>query len=151
MTIEASNPDEYLSKVPDDRKEVMSQLRHAITCNLPDGFEETIMYGMISWVIPHAYYPAGYHVTPELPLPFMHLASQKNHIAVYHMCAYSDEQLQQWFRDEYAKRMPTKLDMGKSCIRFKNPKKIPVDLIGELASKITPDEWIAQYESAINK
>ena len=151
MTIEARTPEEYLSKVPDDRKEVFSQLRNAINTNLPEGFEETIMYGMISWVVPHSRYPDGYHVTPELPLPFMHLASQKNHIAVYHMCAYSDKELEQWFREEYAKQVPTKLDMGKSCIRFKNPKRIPVDLVGELASKITPDEWIAQYESVIKK
>lgn len=151
MTIEASNPDEYLSKVPEDRQEVFAQLRDAINTNLPTGFEETMMYGMISWVVPHSRYPDGYHVTPELPLPFMHLASQKNHIAVYHMCAYSDEGLQQWFHEEYAKRVPTKLDMGKSCIRFKNPKKIPVDLIAELASKVTPAEWIEKYESTINR
>lgn len=151
MTIEASNPDEYLSKVPDDRKEVMAQLREAIKKNLPDGFEEIMNYGMIGYVVPHSLYPAGYHCDTSLPLPFMNLASQKNHIAVYHMCAYSDEELQQWFREEYAKRVPTKLDMGKSCIRFKNPKKIPVDLIAELASKVTPAEWIEKYESTINR
>ena len=151
MTIQASNSEEYLSKVPEDRKQIMSQLRDVIRANLPDGFEEIIMYGMISWVVPHSRYPDGYHVNPELPLPFMHLASQKSHIAIYHMCAYSDDDLQQWFKDEYAKRVTNKLDMGKSCIRFRNPKKIPVDLIGELAAKITPDEWIKQYESVIKR
>ena len=108
-------------------------------------------YGMIGYVVPHSKYPEGYHVDPNQPLPFINLASQKNHIAVYHSCVYADEDLMNWFREEYAKRVPTKLDMGKSCIRFKNPKKVPVDLIAELATKVTPDEWIQTYESVINR
>ncbi|HCD53314.1 MAG TPA: hypothetical protein DEQ34_12765 [Balneolaceae bacterium] len=151
MQIEATTPDEYLSKVPEDRKEVMSALRDAIKNNLPQGFEETMNYGMIGYVVPHSKYPEGYHVDPNQPLPFINLASQKNHIAVYHSCVYADEDLMNWFREEYAKRVPTKLDMGKSCIRFKNPKKVPVDLIAELATKVTPDEWIQTYESVINR
>ena len=151
MQIEATTPDEYLSKVPEDRKEVMSALRDAIKNNLPQGFEETMNYGMIGYVVPHSKYPEGYHVDPNQPLPFINLASQKNHIAVYHSCVYADEDLMNWFREEYAKRVPTKLDMGKSCIWFKNPKKVPVDLIAELATKVTPDEWIQTYESVINR
>jgi hypothetical protein len=100
----------------------------------------------MGWSVPHSTYPAGYHCDPKQPLPFMSIASQKNFIAVYHMGVYSDPDLLKWFQDEYAKRVKTKLDMGKSCIRFKKPEHIPFDLIGELASKMTPQQWIAMYE-----
>src|SRR5690606_14230421 len=105
-------------------------------------------YDMIGWVIPHSIYPAGYHCDPKLPLPFLSIASQKNFVAVYHMGVYSDEKILNWFTEEYAKTIKTKLDMGKSCIRFKKMDQIPFDLIGELASKITVNEWIQTYEKA---
>lgn len=151
MQIEANTPEEYLEQIPEDRKAPMKKLRQAIIENLPDGFQETINYGMIGYVVPHSIYPDGYHCSPELPLPFMSIASQKNFIALYHMGIYANEELLQWFVDEYAKKVPTKLDMGKSCIRFKKPEHIPYDLIGELTSKVSVDQWIGFYENAVKR
>lgn len=138
----------YIDSLADDRKYAIEQLRKVIKKNIPKGFEEVMSYGMIGYVVPHKLYPAGYHCTPELPLPFMNIASQKNFIAVYHMMVYADKNLHDWFAAEYAKRVKGKLDMGKSCIRFKKVDQIPFDLIGELASKVTVQQWIDQYESA---
>ena len=137
---------EYLDALPPERKPALSQLRKMILKNLPKGFSEAMGYGMPSYVIPHSLYPAGYHCDPKLPLPFLSLASQKNFIAIYHMGLYADEKLMKWFTSEYAKLAISKLDIGKSCIRFKKPEQIPFDLIGELASKMSPKEWIALYE-----
>ena len=146
-----SNADEYIASLPEDRKEPVTKLRKLIKKNLPKGFEETISSGMISWVVPHKTYPAGYHCDPKQPLPFLSLASQKNNISLYHMGLYSDPELLKWFQDEWARSSKRKLDMGKSCIRFKKPDEIPFDLIGQLASKVTPADWIALYESAIKR
>ena len=151
MQSNATTPEEYIDSLPEDRKSVMNELRKVIKKSLPTGFEETMNYGMLGYVIPHSMYPEGYHCDPKLPLPFMNLASQKNFVAVYHMGIYADEELMQWFKDEYAKVVPTKLDMGKSCIRLKKMDQIPYELIGELASKITPQEWIASYETQIKR
>lgn len=151
MQIKAETPEEYLEKIPEDRKSPMEKLRKVILENLPDGFTETINYGMIGYVVPHSIYPDGYHCSPELPLPFMSIASQKNFIGLYHMGIYANEKLLQWFVDEYTKQVPTKLDMGKSCIRFKKPEQIPFELIGELSSKVSVDDWIEIYESAIKR
>lgn len=106
---------------------------------------------MIGFSVPHSRYPAGYHCNPKDPLPFAGLASQKNHIAFYHMGIYADPALLDWFQKAYAERVPGKLDMGKSCIRFKNPAKVPVDLLAELCSKMTVDDWIALYEKELKK
>lgn len=151
MKIEAKNPEEYISKLPDDRKEAIIKLRSVILENLPEGFTESMQYDMISYVVPHTYYPAGYHCDPKQALPFMSIASQKNFIAVYHMGVYSIKELSDWFTAEYPKYSKTKLDMGKSCIRFKKIEQIPYNLIGELTSKITPDEWITFYESNMKR
>ena len=151
MRSEAKTPDEYLAEVPNDRKEAMSRLRATIKENLPPGFKEVMSYGMLGYVVPHELYPAGYHCTPELPLPFMNLASQKNFIAVYHAGIYADPNLLNWFVEEYPKYVSTKLDMGKSCIRFKNVKNIPYDLIGELSTKMTVENWIETYESQVKR
>jgi hypothetical protein len=148
MQSKASTPEEYLQSLPEDRKKAMTELRKVILANLPKGFKEGMGYGMLGYVVPHTLYPAGYHCDPKLPLPFMSVASQKNFIAVYHMGVYSDPALLKWFTEEYAKHSKTKLDMGKSCIRFKKPDQIPFKLIGELASKMTVQEWIDKYESA---
>ncbi|SDR67060.1 DUF1801 domain-containing protein [Gramella sp. MAR_2010_147] len=149
MKIDAESPKEYLEKVPEERKQAMTKLQAVIKENLPDGFQETMSYGMIGYVVPHNLYPDGYHCDPSLPLPFMNLASQKNYIAVYHSGVYADKELHKWFVEEYKKHIGKKPDMGKSCIRFKNMDKIPYDLIGELSSKISLQEWIATYESNI--
>ena len=151
MTIEAKTPDEYIEKLPDDRKEAVSKLRETVKSNLPKGFEECISYKMIGYVVPHSIYPDGYHCDPKLPLPFINIASQKNFVALYHSGIYSDQELHDWFVGEYPKHVKTKLDMGKSCIRFKNVNHIPYDLIAALCQKMTPQQWIALYEQNIKK
>jgi uncharacterized protein YdhG (YjbR/CyaY superfamily) len=147
MQIKANSPDEYIESIPEDRKIAMKKLRSTILENLPEGFQESISYGMIGYCIPHSIYKKGYHVNPELPLPFIHIASQKNYIALYHFGIYGDPQLMAWFTSEYPKHSKAKLDMGKSCIRFKKPDEIPFSLIGELAGKISISDWIRIYES----
>lgn len=143
--------EDYLKAIPADRRESFNQLRTTILKNLPKGFKETMGYGMICYVVPHEIYPKGYHVDPSLALPFISLASQKNFIAFYHMGLYGNPVLLKWFREEYAKQVPTKLDMGKSCVRFKKPENIPYKLIAELVSKISVEEWIKAYENALNR
>jgi len=149
MQYKAETPEEYIDQLPSDRKGPVAKLRSVILKNIPKGFEETIGYGMIGYVVPHSIYPDGYHCTPNLPLPFMNIASQKNFIAVYNMGIYSKKEVYDWFITEYPKHCKRKLDMGKSCIRFKYLDDIPYELIGELASKITVDEWISHYESVL--
>jgi Domain of unknown function (DU1801) len=148
MTIQANNPDDYIEKIEDSQKQAaIIKLRNMISKTIPSGFEEGILYNMISYHIPHSLYPAGYHCDPKLPLSFISIGAQKNFVAVYHMGIYADLDLLNWFSEEHQKRVPGKLDMGKSCIRYKNPDKIPYDLIGELAAKMTPNDWISRYES----
>ncbi|MCW4470273.1 DUF1801 domain-containing protein [Flavobacterium sp. MFBS3-15] len=137
---------DYMEALPEDRKIAMQKLREVINANLPGGFDERISYGMIGWVVPHSAYAPGYHCDPKLPLPFLSIASQKNFIAVYHMGIYASKDLLDWFTAEYPKHVKTKLDMGKSCIRFKKPEAIPFGLIGELVSKMTMEDWINLYE-----
>ena len=151
MQSKAKTVSAYLEELPVERREPIARLREQIIANLPEGVEETMSYGMIGYVVPHSVYPDGYHCTPELPLPFMNLASQKNFIGVYSMVLYAKKDLYDWFVAEYAKRCKYKLDMGKSCIRLKRMDDIPYDLIGELTAKVSTDEWIAIYESAIKK
>lgn len=147
MTSTATRPEEYIQSLPEDRKEPMNKLRETILKNLPKGFTETLSYGMIGYVVPHEKYPAGYHCDPKLPLPFVSIASQKNFIAFYHMGIYAMPELLEWFTNEYPKYSSPKLDMGKSCIRFKKPELIPHKLIGELMKKISEAKWIEVYES----
>lgn len=149
MQSKADTPKAYLNSLPEERKKPMNELRKQIVKNLPKGFEEGMLYGMLGYYVPHSIYPAGYHVTPESPLPFINIASQKNFIAVYHMGLYADKKLLDWFTKEYAKQMKTKLDMGKSCIRFKKPDQIPFELIGALAGKMSVKDWIVLYEKGI--
>ena len=151
MQYTSETPDQYIEQIPQERQAIMQRLREVIKNNLPDGFDERMSYGMIGYVVPHKIYPDGYHCDPKLPLPFMNIASQKNFIAVYHSGIYADPDLMQWFVDEYPKYVKTKLDMGKSCIRFKKPDQIPLQLIGELATKMTPQQWINLYEANIKK
>lgn len=151
MQSKATTPEQYLSELPEDRKEALLKLRNAIKENLPQGFEEVISYGMLGYVVPHSIYPSGYHCDPKLPLPFINLASQKNFIALYHMGIYANKNLESWFVSEYPKHVKTKLDMGKSCIRFKKMEDIPFDFIGELAAKVSVEDWISNYEKAFRK
>jgi uncharacterized protein YdhG (YjbR/CyaY superfamily) len=151
MTIKANNVDEYIEQVSEDKREAMMKLRKVIKDNIPKGFEECINYGMIGYIVPHKLYPAGYHCDPKLPLPFINLAAQKNFIALYHMGIYASPQLLEWFTAEHTKRVKGKLDMGKSCIRYKKAIDIPYDLIGELMQKVSVNQWIKSYESAFRK
>lgn len=151
MQSTAKTPEEYLASLPEDRQEAMEKLRKVILNNLPKGFEEVMAYGMLGYVVPLSLYPAGYHCTPNTPLPFLSIASQKNFIGFYHMGMYSDKELYKWFTEEFPKHSKYKLDMGKSCVRFKKIEAIPYDLIAELVSKITPEKWIEIYESQIKR
>lgn len=151
MTSKATTVDQYINEAPDDRRAALQQLRTIILENLPEGFQECISYGMIGYVVPHSIYPKGYHCTPELPLPFMSFASQKNSINFYHMGIYAKPELYNWFVAEYPKHSKQKLDIGKSCLRIKKPENIPFELIGELAKKMSVSEWIETYEKAFNK
>lgn len=147
MQSKAKTVDEYIETLPEDRRKAISDIRRVVNKNLPKGFEEEMGYGMMGWVVPHKLYPAGYHCNPKQPLPFMGVASQKNFISFYSMVIYSDNKLLRWFQKEWPKHSSKKLDMGKSCIRFKKVDDIPLKLLGELAKKVTPAQWIEIYES----
>lgn len=151
MQSAAKTPTEYIDSLPAERKKAMTELRKAIKKNIDKNFAEGMGYGMMGYSVPHKIYPAGYHCDPKQPLPFMGLASQKNFIAVYHMGVYADKKLLDWFVKEFPKHSKSKLDMGKSCIRFKKTEDIPYKLIGELAGKMTAKQWVALYESAFKK
>lgn len=151
MKNESNSVDEYIALLPEDRKTAINKLRDVILKNIPAGFEETISYGMIGYVIPHSIYPPGYRTDPKLPLPLINLGSQKNYVALHHMGIYADNKLQEWFVTEYNNRYNRKPDMGKGCIRFKKMDQIPYELIGELAAKVSVERWITAYESFTNK
>lgn len=151
MKIDANSPDEYVEKVPEERRASFKRLRQTVLDHLPAGFEEVMSYGMIGYVVPHSLYPNGYHCTPALPLPFMNIANQKNFIAFYHMGIFAEPQLLQWFLAEYDALNLRKLDMGKSCLRFKKWDEIPFELIGQLVAKRSPEAWISVYESQLKK
>lgn len=151
MKIQANSPAEYLEKLPAERQAAMSRLRQTILDHLPEGFAEMMNYGMIGYVVPHSTYPDGYHCDPKLPLPFISIASQKNFVALYHMGIYANPELMKWFVEEYPKHCSRKLDMGKSCIRFKKIEEIPYELIGQLVEKMSPEAWIDIYETHLKR
>ena len=151
MQSKATTVEAYIAELPEDRQKMINEFRKVIKKNMPKGFQECMNYGMIGWVVPHSKYPGGYHCNPKDPLPFMGLASQKNSVNFYHMGIYGDPKLLKWFTDEHAKASSKKLDMGKSCVRYKKAEDIPLKLIGELAAKISVDEWIARYEKMLKR
>jgi len=151
MILKADIPDQYIELLPEGRKQAMSKLRKVILENLPKGFEETIIYGSIGYVVPKSIFPDGYHCNPKLPLPFVNIATQKNFMALYHMGLYADKELMDWFTQKYAEQSKTKPDMGKSCLRFKKAEHIPYELIGELISKMSVEKWISIYKSMLKK
>jgi hypothetical protein len=151
MQSKATNVNDYIAEIPEDRKVAIEKLRKVIKKNIPKGFEECMNYGMIGFVVPHKLYPAGYHCNPKDPLPFMNIASQKNFIAIYSMVVYANTNLYKWFTEAHAKMSSKKLDMGKSCMRYKKTEDIPFELIGELASKVTVKEWIEIYEKMLKR
>jgi len=151
MQSKAETPKQYVEELPEDRKPIIKKIRSIIRKSLPKGFKEVMNYGMLGYVVPHSIYPDGYHCDPKLPLPFMALASQKNFIALYHSGIYANPKLYDWFVAEYPKHSTRKLDMGKSCIRLKKMDDIPYDLIEELCTKMTTEDWIALYETNVKK
>ena len=151
MQSKATTPNQYIAELPEDRKPAMEKLRSVFLENIPNGFEEQMGYGMLGFVVPFSLYPSGYHCDTKLPLPFAGIASQKNFIALYHMGIYANPELLNWFVAEYPKHSKQKLDMGKSCIRFKKMDQIPYELIAELMTKITVEDWISTYEKQFKK
>ena len=151
MKYQSNSPEDYIAQLPEERKEIVEKLKTIISENLPKGFEEGMSYNMIGFYVPHSLYPDGYHCDSKLPLPFISLASQKNFIALYHSGIYAKKELLDWFVDEYPKHAKYKLDMGKSCIRFKKMNDIPYDLIANLCKKMSTDEWIKLYEASLEK
>lgn len=150
MQSKAKTPDEYIANLPEDRKAIISDIRNTINKNIPKGFMEVMCYGMIGWVAPHEIFPPGYHCDPTKPLMLINLGSQKNYVSLYHMGLYPGRLLD-WFQAEWPKATTRKLDMGKCCIRFKKLDQIPVDLIGRLASKLNPRQWVEAYEKALKR
>ena len=142
------SPDAYILRQPPERQAALVRLREIFTEHLPTGFVETMQYGMITYVVPKSIYPAGYHVNPADPLPFLSLANQKNHIAVYHLGLYAKHDMLEWFSEAYTRLGIGKLDIGKSCIRLKNLSKIPYDLFGALCEKLTPEAFVSLYENS---
>jgi len=136
---------DYLERLPEDRREIMGALCSVFRQRLPEGFVETDAYGMVSFCVPHSLYPAGYHCDPKIPLPFVMLASQKKHLAVYHMGLYAMPDLMAWFQDSWAKAGVGKLDLGKSCLRLNPTKPLPMEVLGSLAARVTVDRWIEAY------
>jgi len=149
MRYEANSPEDYINQLPEERKGPMTKLHNLIKDNMPEGLESGMGYGMPAYFVPKTIYPPGYHCKPFPPLPFINIASQKNFIALYHSGVYAKKELYDWFVSEYPKHAKYKLDMGKSCIRFKKMDDIPYDLIKDLLGKMTVEEWITIYESTI--
>ena len=146
-----TKPAEWIASLPEDRRPAVKKLRAVIRKNLPKGFKEVVDGKILSWVVPHSRYPDGYHCNPEQPLPFMSLASQKNFVALYHMGIYADAKLLAWFQKQWPKHVASKLDMGKSCVRMKKIETIPYQLNGELAGRVSVDDWIQKYEKNIRR
>ena len=149
MPSTAKTVNDYLNELPEERKGDFSKLRECILNTIPKGFEEEMSYGMLGYVVPHSLYPNGYHCNPKLPLPFISIGSQKNFIVLHHLGIYADPTLLEWFTNEYPKHSTQKSDIGKGCIRFKKTDQIPFDLIGELAGKMSVEDWIECYETQI--
>ncbi|WP_415328796.1 DUF1801 domain-containing protein [Chryseobacterium sp. MMS23-Vi53] len=151
MQIPSTSVVDYISKIPEERQEIFKKMFDTINDNLPTGFSQGTSYGMIGWAVPLETYPAGYHCTPGSPLPFISIASQKNFIALYHMGMYAKPELLNWFVEEFPKYSKRKLDMGKSCVRFKKVDDIPFELLAELSKKMNVEEWIDIYETNFKK
>ena len=151
MRIPSTSVSDYIRQIPEERKPAFNALMDVFRANLPEGFSEGLGYGMPAFVVPHSIYPDGYHCKPAEPLPFISIASQKNFIALYHMGIYAIPELYSWWTEEFPKHSKKKLDMGKSCVRFKKPEDIPMELIAELATKVTVDQWVNVYENNIKR
>jgi hypothetical protein len=147
MQSKAQTVEKYLAEIPEDRRRAIEAVRATILENLPVGYEEGMQYGMIGYFVPHSVYPPGYHCNPSQPLPYAALASQKNHMSIYLMCVYGDAEHAAWFEKAW-KKSGKKLDMGKSCVRFKKLDDIPLAVIGEAIRRIPVSKFIEFYEQA---
>ena len=150
MTSSAKTVAEYIAGLPEDRRAAISKVRAVIRKNLPKGYAEQMQYGMIGYVVPHKIYPPGYHCKPEEPLPFAALGSQKNYMALYLMAAYQNQGMTDWIKEQFAAR-GKKLDMGKSCIRFKKLEDLPLDVVAEAIGMVPVADYIARYKAALKK
>ncbi len=148
MQSKAATVEEYLSELPEERREALAAVRDVVLENLPKGYEEGMQYGMIGYFVPHSVYPSGYHCDPRQPLPFAGLASQKNHMSIYLMCVYGDPEHEAWFRQAWEKT-GKKLDMGKSCVRFKKIDDVPLKVVGQAIKRVPAKKFIARYESVV--
>ncbi len=151
MNYRFENFQDYLDQLPEERRDPIERIFNLLKDNLPKGFEYAEQYSMPSFVVPHSMYPNGYHCDPKQALPFISIASQKNFIALYHMGLYADPSLYDWFVKEYPKYSKYKLDMGKSCVRFKRMSDIPFALLEELFQKQSAENWIELYEKNVKK
>jgi hypothetical protein len=151
MKSTATTPDEYIASLKEDRQAIITSIRNVLLKKLPKGFKEGIGYGMLSYSVPHSMYPNGYHCDPKQPLPFISIGSTKNHISLHHLGLYGSTSLLEWFVAEWPKYSTKKLDMGKGCVRFKKAEDVPLKLIEELAKKMTPQQWVEQYEKAFTR
>jgi uncharacterized protein YdhG (YjbR/CyaY superfamily) len=150
MQSKSKNVEEYMAALPEDRREAMAAIREVILKNLPKGYEEGMQWGMPSYFVPLSAYPAGYNCQPDQPLPFVGLASQKNHMAFYGFCIYMDEELKNRFVEDW-KKTGKKLDMGKSCVRFKKLEDVPLQVIGDAVKRVPMKKYIKQYEKLLQQ
>lgn len=150
MATTAKSVEEYLSELPPDRRDAIQKVREVILANLDKDYEEGIQYGMIGYYVPHRVYPAGYHCDPKQPLPYCGIASQKNHMALYLYFLYSDEENAERFRQAW-RNTGKKLDMGKSCVRFRNLEDLALDVIGDAVRRSPAKEFIAKHEAALQR
>jgi hypothetical protein len=148
MQSKATSVAAYLKEVPQERRDVVVTVRETILANLPPGYEEGMQYGMIGYFVPHRIYPDGYHCDPTQPLTYAALAAQKNYVSLYLMCIYSNREQEAWSRDEWLKT-GKKLNMGKSCVRFRSLDDIPLQLIGKAIRSVPVDKFVAFYEEAV--
>jgi hypothetical protein len=150
MQSSAQFVEQYLESLPEDRRAALEAIRQVILANLDGDLEEGMQYGMIGYYVPHRIYPAGYHCNPKEPLPYAGLASQKNHMAIYMMTIYSEPEHLKWFEGEW-KKTGKKLDMGKSCIRFKKLEDVALEVIGEAFKRVPASSYIATYERVLKR
>jgi len=148
MQSKATTVEAYLAELPEDRRAAIKAVRKVVLANLDKDYEEGMSYGMIGYFVPHRVYPKGYHCDPKMPLPYAGIASQKSHMSLYLMRIYGDSEHAQWFADEWAKT-GKKLDMGKSCIRFKKVEDLALDVIGKSLKRTTAKKYIAFTEAVL--
>ena len=150
MPSQAEPVENYLAELPEDRRQTLEAVREAVLKNLPKGYAEGMQYGMIGYFVPHEVYPPGYHTDPKQPLPFAGLAARKNYVAIYLMSVYGDPEQEAWFREAWAET-GKKLDMGKSCVKFKTIEDVPLKVIGQAIKRVPVKKYVDNYEATIKR